>query len=130
MSVSEIARRLDDRFGLLRGGPRDAPERHQTLHAVVDWSWNLLDPSGQAAMRTLSVFPGGFTSDAARRVLRDGGSGGLKSEASTQAAGGHAQPSGSPPVDKGSGGVKSEAGTQAAGGHPEPSGRPPVNRAG
>jgi len=69
MSVPEIARRLDDRFALLRGGPRDAPERHHTLHAVVNWSWNLLDPPGQAAMRALSVFPGGFTADSARRLV-------------------------------------------------------------
>jgi len=71
MSVAEIARRLDDRFALLRGGARDAPERHQTLHAVVDWSWNLLEPAGQAALRALSVFPGGFTADAARHLLGD-----------------------------------------------------------
>jgi tetratricopeptide (TPR) repeat protein len=72
MSAAEIARRLEDRFGLLRGGPRDAPERHQTLQAVVDWSWNLLEPAGQAAMRALSVFPAGFNADAARWVLGDG----------------------------------------------------------
>jgi predicted ATPase/DNA-binding SARP family transcriptional activator/tetratricopeptide (TPR) repeat protein len=72
MSVAEIARRLEDRFGLLRGGPRDAPERHQTLQAVVDWSWNLLEPPGRAAMRALSVFPAGFTAEAARWVLGDG----------------------------------------------------------
>jgi predicted ATPase/DNA-binding SARP family transcriptional activator len=69
MSVTEIARRLDDRFALLRGGARDAPQRHRTLHAVIGWSWNLLDPAGQAAMRALSVFPGGFTADAARHLL-------------------------------------------------------------
>jgi predicted ATPase len=69
MSVPELARRLDDRFGLLRGGPRDAPQRHQTLHAVVDWSWNLLNPAGQAAMRALSVFADGFTTDAACLLL-------------------------------------------------------------
>ena len=69
MSVAEIARRLDDRFAVLRGGARDAPQRHRTLHAVIDWSWNLLDPAGQAAMRALSVFPGGFTADAARHLL-------------------------------------------------------------
>jgi predicted ATPase/DNA-binding SARP family transcriptional activator len=69
MSVAEIARRLDDRFALLRGGPRDAPQRHRTLHAVIDWSWNLLDPAGQEAMRALSVFPGGFTAGAARHLL-------------------------------------------------------------
>ncbi|MBR7828460.1 hypothetical protein KDK95_19270 [Actinospica sp. MGRD01-02] len=73
MSVAEIARRLGDRFTLLRGAARDAPERHRTLHAVIDWSWNLLTPDGRAAMRVLSVFPGGFTAEAARNVLgRDG----------------------------------------------------------
>lgn len=69
MSVSEIARRLNDRFALLRGSARDAPERHRTLHAVIDWSWHLLAPDGQAAVRALSVFPGGFTADAAQFVL-------------------------------------------------------------
>ena len=69
MSVPDIARRLDDRFALLRAGTRDAPQRHRTLEAVVDWSWNLLDPAGQAAMRALSVFPDGFTAAAAEHVL-------------------------------------------------------------
>jgi len=69
MSVAEIARRLDDRFAVLRGSARDAPQRHRTLHAVIDWSWNLLDPAGQAAMRALSVFPGGFTAEAAGHLL-------------------------------------------------------------
>src|SRR6185312_7815597 len=53
MSVGEIARRLEDRFALLRGGARDAPERHRTLHAVIDWSWHLLSPSSRAQMRAL-----------------------------------------------------------------------------
>jgi predicted ATPase/DNA-binding SARP family transcriptional activator len=69
MSVTELAGRLADRFDLLRGGPRDAPQRHRTLHAVVDWSWNLLEPDDQAAMRALSIFPGGFTSGAAAHLL-------------------------------------------------------------
>ncbi|MFD5461803.1 ATP-binding protein [Kitasatospora sp. NPDC127059] len=77
MSVAEIAARLADRFGLLRGGPRDAPQRHRTLQAVVDWSWNLLAPDGRAALRALSVFPGGFTVEAAEVLLNghlpDGG---------------------------------------------------------
>src|SRR4029453_16418031 len=77
MPVAEIARRLEDRFGLLRGGARDAPERHQTLQAVVDWSWNLLHPAGQAARRAVSVFPAGFTADAAVRVLGHGGASGV-----------------------------------------------------
>ncbi|MFE9646150.1 BTAD domain-containing putative transcriptional regulator [Streptomyces sp. NPDC006365] len=69
LSVQEIARRLGDRFALLRGGVRDVPERHRTLHAVVEWSWNLLDDEARAAMRTLSVFPGGFSGEAAEQVL-------------------------------------------------------------
>lgn len=69
LSVPEIARRLRDRFALLRGGVRDVPERHRTLHAVVEWSWNLLAEDARAALRTLSVFPGGFSGDAAEHVL-------------------------------------------------------------
>ena len=69
MSVAEIARRLDDRFALLRGAARDAPQRHRTLYAVIDWSWNLLAPDAQAALRALSVFPGGFAIDAAGFLL-------------------------------------------------------------
>ncbi|WP_433333647.1 ATP-binding protein [Spirillospora sp. CA-294931] len=71
MAVTEIAARLDDRFALLRGGPRDAPRRHRTLHAVVDWSWNLLDDRGRDALRALAVFPGGFSMDAARHMVGD-----------------------------------------------------------
>ncbi|QWB21261.1 MULTISPECIES: BTAD domain-containing putative transcriptional regulator [Streptomyces] len=69
LSVPDIARRLGDRFALLRGGVRSVPERHRTLHAVVDWSWNLLDEEARAALRLLSVFPGGFTGEAADQVL-------------------------------------------------------------
>lgn len=69
LSVPEIARRLGDRFALLRGGARDTPERHRTLHAVVEWSWNLLADDARAALRTLSVFPGGFLGAAAEQVL-------------------------------------------------------------
>ena len=54
MSVEDIDRRLDDRFALLRGGDRSAPDRHQTLVAVIDWSWNLLT-RGRAAGAALAV---------------------------------------------------------------------------
>ncbi|GGZ85888.1 ATP-binding protein [Streptomyces echinoruber] len=73
LSVADISRRLRDRFALLRGGARDAPERHRTLQAVVEWSWNLLEPDGRAALRALSVFPGGFAEDAAQYVLGETG---------------------------------------------------------
>ncbi len=69
MSVEEIDRRLEDRFALLRGGDRSAPDRHQTLLAVIEWSWNLLDASEQRALRRLALFHDGFTLEAAETVL-------------------------------------------------------------
>jgi predicted ATPase len=69
MSVEEIDRRLEDRFALLRGGDRSAPDRHQTLFAVIEWSWNLLDAGEQRALRRLALFHDGFTPEAAEAVL-------------------------------------------------------------
>jgi predicted ATPase/tetratricopeptide (TPR) repeat protein len=69
MSTPDIARRLENRFALLRGGDRSAPGRHRTLLAVIDWSWNLLADAEKRALRWLSVFHDGFTLDAAERVL-------------------------------------------------------------
>ena len=54
----ELLARLNNRFGLLRGGPRNLPERQQSLQATLDWSYNLLDPSEQALFRRLGVFVG------------------------------------------------------------------------
>lgn len=71
MSVEDIARRLENRFALLRGGDRTAPDRHQTLVAVIDWSWNLLDEQRRRALRRLSVFHDGFTIEAAEAMLGD-----------------------------------------------------------
>jgi predicted ATPase/DNA-binding SARP family transcriptional activator len=68
MSVEEVERRLGNRFALLTGGERTAPERHRTLLAVIDWSWNLLTDSQRALLRRLSRFPDGFSSDAAQLV--------------------------------------------------------------
>lgn len=69
MSVDEIRRRLADRFALLRGGVRNAPDRHQTLLAVIDWSWNLLAERERRALRWLSVFQDGVTLATAEDVL-------------------------------------------------------------
>jgi predicted ATPase/DNA-binding SARP family transcriptional activator len=69
MSVEEIDRRLEDRFTLLRGGDRSAPDRHQTLLAVIEWSWNLLAADEQRALGRLALFHDGFTLDAAETVL-------------------------------------------------------------
>ncbi|TJZ79768.1 transcriptional regulator [Rhodococcus oryzae] len=72
MSVAEINARLDDRFALLRSGDRTSPERHRTLRAVIEWSWNLLEPDQQAALRRLCRFPAGFTLAAAVEVAQWG----------------------------------------------------------
>ena len=69
MSVQEIDRRLENRFVLLRGGDRSAPDRHQTLLAVIDWSWNLLGDDEKRALRWLSLFHDGFTLEAAAQML-------------------------------------------------------------
>ncbi|MET9491803.1 BTAD domain-containing putative transcriptional regulator [Nocardia sp. NPDC006630] len=69
MSVEEIESRLDHRFALLRSGDRSSPQRHRTLHAVIEWSWNLLDGEQRTALRRLCRFPGGFTLSAAESVI-------------------------------------------------------------
>lgn len=69
MAVAEIERRLEDRFALLRGGSRGAPERHQTLLAVIDWSWALLTADERAVLRRLAVFRDGFTLADAEAVV-------------------------------------------------------------
>jgi predicted ATPase len=69
MSADEVRRALDDRFELLRGRDRSAPARHQTLSAVIAWSWDLLAPDEQRALAWLSVFQDGFSPAAARDLL-------------------------------------------------------------
>ncbi|MFA1539062.1 BTAD domain-containing putative transcriptional regulator [Actinomadura monticuli] len=68
LPVTEVATRLDDRFRLLSRGNRAAAPRHQTLRAVVEWSWDLLDGAEQTLARRLTVFSGGLTLDAAASV--------------------------------------------------------------
>ncbi|WP_405409317.1 BTAD domain-containing putative transcriptional regulator [Streptomyces decoyicus] len=68
LSPRQIADRLDDRFRLLTSGSRTALPRQQTLRAVVDWSWELLDEPERALLRRLSVFAGGCTLAAAEAV--------------------------------------------------------------
>ncbi|WIB13683.1 BTAD domain-containing putative transcriptional regulator [Curtobacterium sp. MCPF17_052] len=68
MSVDEIERRLDDRFALLRGGDRSAPERHRTLLAVIEWSWRLLDDGARDLLTRLALFPDGLSVDAVEAV--------------------------------------------------------------
>ncbi|MEU4540988.1 BTAD domain-containing putative transcriptional regulator [Streptosporangium sp. NPDC023825] len=68
LPVAEVASRLDDRFRLLSRGSRTALPRHQTLRAVVAWSWDLLDDDERSLAGRLTVFVGGATLEAAGRV--------------------------------------------------------------
>jgi predicted ATPase/DNA-binding SARP family transcriptional activator len=71
MSITEIEERLDERFALLTSTSRTTPERHRTLLAVIEWSRDLLTAEQQRVLRRLSVFPDGFTAEAARMVAAD-----------------------------------------------------------
>jgi len=73
MHPADIAARLDERFRLLTGGRRTAVERHHTLRATVDWSYELLDDAQRTVFDRLAVFAGGFTLDAAEHVVTGDG---------------------------------------------------------
>ncbi|MGW7366867.1 BTAD domain-containing putative transcriptional regulator [Streptomyces sp. NPDC054841] len=75
LTPRQIADRLDDRFRLLTSGSRTVLPRQQTLRAVVDWSWELLDDAERSALRRLSVFAGGWDLTAAEAVSVGPGSG-------------------------------------------------------
>jgi predicted ATPase len=68
LTPRQIADRLDDRFRLLTSGSRTVLPRQQTLRAVVDWSWELLDEDEREVLRRLSVFAGGSDLAAAEAV--------------------------------------------------------------
>ena len=75
MAVSQVLAGLDDVFKLLVGGRQGAPVRHQTLRAALDWSYDMLQPAEQAALRRLSVFAGSFCLAAAQQVATLGSAG-------------------------------------------------------
>ncbi|MER6067592.1 BTAD domain-containing putative transcriptional regulator [Streptomyces sp. NPDC001817] len=68
LTPRQIAARLDDRFRLLTSGSRTVLPRQQTLRAVVDWSWELLDADERDVLARLSVFAGGCDLAAAEAV--------------------------------------------------------------
>lgn len=68
LSVEEINSKLDNRFRLLTGGSRAALPRQQTLRALIDWSYDLLNDQEKTLLACLSVFAGGLTPDAAEQV--------------------------------------------------------------
>jgi non-specific serine/threonine protein kinase len=70
LNVSQIAARVDDRFRLLTGGSRAAVPRQQTLRALVDWSYDLLNAEERRLLRELSVFGGGWTLEGAEAICQ------------------------------------------------------------
>ena len=76
LGASGIARRLDDRLGLLSSGGRDLPERQRTLRGAIEWSHDLLDEDTRRVFARLSVFARGGPLDVAEDVCTLPGDGG------------------------------------------------------
>jgi non-specific serine/threonine protein kinase len=68
LAVEQIRAKLDDRFRLLTGGSKAALPRQQTLQAAIQWSYDHLHPEEQQLMRSLAVFAGGWSLEAATLV--------------------------------------------------------------
>ena len=68
ISLEDLLLRLQKRLELLTGGPRDLPERQQTLRNTIDWSYELLDEQDKILFRRLSVFGGDFSLEAAEEI--------------------------------------------------------------
>jgi predicted ATPase/DNA-binding CsgD family transcriptional regulator/tetratricopeptide (TPR) repeat protein len=68
LSLDEIALELEHGLDILSTDARDAPERHRSLRAVFNHSWNLLEVAEQNTLQYLSIFKGGFTRQAAQQV--------------------------------------------------------------
>jgi predicted ATPase/DNA-binding winged helix-turn-helix (wHTH) protein len=66
--IQRLTALLDDRFQLLWRGQRTALPRHQTLNAVLDWSYALLSAEERQVLRRLSIFAGSFTIESAQSV--------------------------------------------------------------
>ncbi|WP_309716781.1 tetratricopeptide repeat protein [Armatimonas sp.] len=71
LSVEEIDGKLNQRFRLLTGGSRTALPRQQTLRALIDWSYDLLNDQEKLLLHRLSLFAGGWILDAAEAVCSD-----------------------------------------------------------
>ena len=71
MEPEELLARLHRRFELLHAESAAVPERHRTLHSVIDWSWELLDDRDRRIFAALAVFPGGFDLPASEAVCEE-----------------------------------------------------------
>jgi predicted ATPase/DNA-binding XRE family transcriptional regulator len=61
LSPQQLVQMLDERFRVLTSGDRSALPRHQTMRALIDWSYDVLSDDERALFRKLAVFAGGFT---------------------------------------------------------------------
>jgi predicted ATPase/transcriptional regulator with XRE-family HTH domain len=68
LSCREIVQEIEDSIDFLASGARDVPQRHRSMRAVFDYSWQLLSAQEQQVLMGLSVFRGGFTREAAAQV--------------------------------------------------------------
>ena len=73
LAPAELLGRLDQRFDLLSGGRRRRRQRQQTLQAVMDWSWELLEPHEQGLLARLAVFSGSWNMAMAEGICADAG---------------------------------------------------------
>ena len=71
LSPADLVARLDDRLRLLTGGRRNSVERHRTMRATIQWSYDLLTPAQQLLFQRLSIFAGPFDLAAAEAVATD-----------------------------------------------------------
>ncbi len=71
LSLQQLAERLDERLSLLTQGSRTALPRHQTLRALIGWSYDLLGDAERSLVRRLAVFRGGWTLEAAEAICTD-----------------------------------------------------------
>ncbi|MFZ0187096.1 MAG: BTAD domain-containing putative transcriptional regulator [Streptosporangiaceae bacterium] len=72
LAPGDVLARLGNRFRLFSGGSRTAPQRHQTLRAVIDWSYDLLFDDERRVFERMSVFAGPCPLTAAEQVCADG----------------------------------------------------------
>jgi predicted ATPase len=75
LAPNALLGRLERRLPLLTGGPRDRPDRQQTLRHTIAWSYQLLDPAVQRLFSQLAVFVGGWTLEAAEAICSAGADG-------------------------------------------------------
>jgi len=71
VGLEELTRRLDQRLALLSGGQRSPDRRHETLRAVIEWSYELLSEAERTLFRRLAIFVGGWSTTAVESVCQD-----------------------------------------------------------